>query len=1148
MTILTRDLFATDPHHLDLLNDGVAAVADVKTAEQEHTLRFELQTFVCEGEYERGLRVILSSFLNNINKPAQPAVWVSGFYGTGKSHLVKMLQHLWADYRFSDGATARGLVKLPNSIRDLLVELSAEGKRASGLVAVGDKLSPSSDSLRLRVLQLVLRGLKLPEQYPAARLVLWLREQGLDAQVRSAVEQAGYDWDKELRNMFVSHHLAQAILSAHPKLAKDEPALRALLREQFPNKVEITDDELHDTMRDALAPQGRFPCTLIVLDELQQHIGNESDRAYGVQLLAETLSKRFGSKLMFVGTGQSALNDAPQLQKLMARFTVRVHLSDKDVEQVTRKVILAKKPQHEPQIEALLTKYSGEVSRQLAGTKLGATAEDDQVKVADFPILPVRRRLWERVLREADPSGLSGQLRNQLSITLQAIKALADTPLGCVAPADFIYDQIASTMIQTGAMLPEAHAIVKKQDDGSAEGSLRARVCALAYLISRLPRDGSDTGVRATPEALADLLFDDLTAGSADLRGRMPDILKSLVEDGDVMQVEDEYRLQTQESKAWNAQLRQSFSRYLSDDNRIAEERAQAIQAACGDELKPLKLRQGNVNESRKWRLIYGEEAPKVAPGEIAVWVRDGWNTNELSVKTEAINAGTDSATVFVFLPKLEADALRRAIASQLAARETLELRGNPSSPAGLEASKAIETQAAGAKARIDQITREILARARVFQGGGGEVTSVSTMLLDMTREAANNSLLRLFPRFGDADDARWPKVIDRARNGDGDPLSALQHKDDAAKQPVCREVLGALAGGQKGRDVRNRFAAPPYGWPQDAIDGALLALVAAKVARAVISGTAVDAKALDQTKIGVAEFRPETVTLTAAQLIKVRRLYQDVGIPVKAGEEAAQAPAYLAALEQLARAAGGDPPAPEPPALGQIEALRRASGNEQLLALATDAEALVEACKRWREAGDLIKQRLPAWHALQDLLGHASALPAAADVTTQVEAIRAQRALLRNPDPVPPLETALTTAVREALQRARSAYAERFNALRIDLTQSAAWLELDADQQNAILIERGLAEVPPIHVANEDELLNSLRKTPLREWATQTDALTQRFENARMDAARLRMPEAARVKLPGATLRNVAEADAWLAQVRERILRELGQGKSIIV
>src|SRR3989304_907993 len=127
-----RQLFQRDPAVSKLLNDGVAAVREAASGKEIETLRYELGHFVCEGQYEDGLIRILESYLGNVSSATQPAAWVSGFYGSGKSHLLKMFRHLWVDTRFADGVTARGLARLPQEGQDLLRELDTLGKGRGG--------------------------------------------------------------------------------------------------------------------------------------------------------------------------------------------------------------------------------------------------------------------------------------------------------------------------------------------------------------------------------------------------------------------------------------------------------------------------------------------------------------------------------------------------------------------------------------------------------------------------------------------------------------------------------------------------------------------------------------------------------------------------------------------------------------------------------------------------------------------------------------------------------------------------------------------------------------------------------------------------------------------------------------------------------
>ena len=141
--MLNRDVYHVDPSTRKLVNEGVANLNNDRSAQAMEVLRYELDTFVCDGQYEKGLTDILETYLKNLQSGTaqqQPAVWVSGFYGSGKSHLIKMLRALWEDTSFPDGATPRGIAHLPGSVSALLKELSTESKRHGGLHAVGGTL------------------------------------------------------------------------------------------------------------------------------------------------------------------------------------------------------------------------------------------------------------------------------------------------------------------------------------------------------------------------------------------------------------------------------------------------------------------------------------------------------------------------------------------------------------------------------------------------------------------------------------------------------------------------------------------------------------------------------------------------------------------------------------------------------------------------------------------------------------------------------------------------------------------------------------------------------------------------------------------------------------------------------------------------
>ncbi len=666
--MLNQEIYAKDPLVNKLANNGVAEVKDDTSKQALETLRYELETFVCDGEYKKDLDNILNTFLTNVaNGSEQPGIWISGFYGSGKSHLAKMLRSLWVDYDFGNGTTARGLANLPAEINDQFKELTTQGNRQGGLHAASGTLGQgASDWVRTALLSIVFKSAGLPELYHLARFVIWLKQQGIEDQVKQEVEATGKDWLKELNALFMSPVIAKALLAAKPDLASDEKELRDLLRAQYKRVDDVSNDQMVTAIKDALSVDGKFPLTLIVLDEVQQYIGNNSDRAYQVQEAVETCCKQFNSQLLFVATGQNALSGMPNLMRLMGRFQVPVQLSDTDVESVIRKIILQKKSSTIGQVEAILKDNLGEISRHLRGTKVEYTQNDEAMMSADYPILPVRRRFWEKVLRIVDTTGTVSQLRNQLKVVHEATKVTADKTLGHVVTGDFIYGQIAPNLLQTGVISKDVYETIARLGAGNEDELLQSKILALAFLIGKLPTEAfEDTGIKATEDVLADLLVEDLSQGSSDLRKRVPQQLEVLLKIGVIMSMqtggETEYRLQTQESSQWYDTYRQQEADIAGNQQRLDTERDDLLAKQTRLAVGELRLAQGDSKQPRKLTLCF-DELPRDANKQLYAWVQHGWQANEKSVIADARADDPKHGTLYVFIPARNRSDLNQAI------------------------------------------------------------------------------------------------------------------------------------------------------------------------------------------------------------------------------------------------------------------------------------------------------------------------------------------------------------------------------------------------------------------------------------------------------------------------------------------------------
>lgn len=1148
-----KDVLQRDPSTHPLVNQGQARIADKSNEKVFEELRGELSTFVCESQYAEGIIKIFRSFLANLTSTSQKAAWVSGFFGSGKSHLLKMACHLWQNTKFPDGATARSLVpSMPDELRELLRELDTAGKRAGGLLAAAGALpSGITDHVRLTILAVLLRGVGLPDQYPQAQFCLWLYDQGWFDKVKGTVESTGKAWQSELNNLYVSKHIANALLACDPGFASTEAEARNTFKAQFPPRnTDITTEEFLTAVKRVLklvARDGRTPLTLLVLDEVQQYIGDSNDRSTLITEVTEALSKQLDSHVLVVASGQSALTSVPRLHKLMDRYTIRVQLSDQDVEAVIRKVLLQKKAASLSKVKEFLEKHGGEVSRQLQGTRIGESAQDREVIVDDYPLLPVRRRFWEHCFRAVDAAGMQSQLRSQLRIIHDAVARLSDRDLGATVPGDELFEALAPEMVNTGVLLREINErIINLSKDGSNKGKLARRICGLVFLISRLPREaGSDIGVRASKEHIADLLVDDLLVDNGKLRSTVEMVLEELASGGALMKVGDEYRLQTKEGAEWDAEFRRRQGKLANDDADVQIRRDQQIYAEADRVIRTVKVVQGAAKEARQVVVSRDQMPPAGNSESVPLWIRDGWSASMKELEDAARAAGTDSPMVFVFLPRQAADELRTLIVDAEAAQQTIDAKGTPTTREGEEAKHSMESRRNAAVRQRDELIKQIVANAKVFQGGGSELLQAT--LEERVREATKAALVRLFPRFKEADHAAWETVIKRAKEGADQPFQPVGHTLATEEHAVCKAVLSTIGSGKVGVEVRKALRASPCGWPQDAIDAALIALHRTQHISATLNGAVLAPGQLDQNKISKAEFRIEKITLSVTEKLAIRKVFQALGVSCKAGEELTKAPIFLEQLAALGRATGGDAPLPAPASVTDIEDIRSRVGNDQLAGIRDNAQTFEKRIAEWTNTKKLVDARVPTWMLIERLAKHAQGLAAAEDLLKQVEAVRAQRLLLESTDPVAPLRSGLADALRKALLEAHGAYETEFGKGVPSLEASSLWLKLSESDRSSIIASVGLMPAAQLSVPSDEALVSALDAKSLSSRCAEADAVPGRVQKALEQAAKLLEPKVRPVTIERSTLTTEADVDAWLDRQKTALVAAIKDGPVLV-
>lgn len=1148
MTTLNREVFAVDPTGRTLPNGGVTALDAPKTGKEWSVLKYELEQFVAEGEYGEGLRKVLSSYVGNVDRETQPGCWVSGFYGSGKSHFLRVLTYLWANPEI-DGVSARSLVNTPDDVSVLLKEIDGFAKRSRRVTfaAAGVMRRDQDGSVAKPLLEIFLAAAGLPTQYGPAKFALWLKEEKIYDQFFAALQSRGKGPEEVSRHLFMSTAIREALLELRPGWAADIADAGKSLRADY-QKKDISDDMVVETIQQVLevrakdsryGDKGELPLTLLVLDELQQFISDDVQLLHDLQNLIERLTKEFEGRLLVVASGQEALTANKILARFQDRFTVPVRFSSHDVETVVRQVVLRKNPVHVPELAEALNAVSGEISRHLGGSKFAASPSDAADLVADYPILPTRRRFMESALRVVDRGG-AGRVRSQLRVTLEAVDEVATKPLGTVVPGDVVYRSKREDMINQGVLSTQLSDRIAAIRDGGIESETRARAVELVFLISQL--DESE-GIRTTIDTLADLLVTDLNAGSAALRAELPGLLKPLV--GSLLVLDGlEYRLQNPIDAEWHLAFNDKRQAYLINTSEQVQVREDAIKRRLDAETGVVKVSQGMTNTPRKFGVHMGEAAPETSKTELAVWVRNGWDTTESLVRTAATQLGADSPVVTVMLPKTHDQEIKASIADWRAAAHVIDTQPAPTTEEGERARDAMRGLVKRAEAKVDLYASEVLSSAVVYLGGGETVTG-SGSLVSGLKEALGKAAVRKFPRFKDADHNGWPQVFKRAKEGNAAALANVGHTGDAASHPVVKEIKAFIGvATQTGAAIHRHFGAEPFGWPRDAVNGALAVLVQVEEVSALDGATQFSASQLTEPVMTKLHFKVETVTVSFEQKQLLKKLAHRLGQSI----DPVDVEACLTALKSAAQRAGGDAPLPQIPSTAELDIFLGKFGPEQQVAVANQVNSLVGELEGWQSEATKISSRHAEWTEANRFLDHARPLASYATHLATLEAIKEQRSLLVDPDPLTAVTAALRSDLRAAVQAAHAEAAAAQVKAAEEVATLPQWKKLLEGERQSFLDGNGLGAPEASDVADDTKLLKALDQRSLPARRELAPAFAGKAIAAGQRLVERFTPQAKVIRPKAAIIANEGEADVYLADLRTSIAEALGAGQTVSI
>lgn len=452
-----RELFANS---IDRSIDGV-----IKADDDRH-LSLEVEEYVITKEIHPRLEKLLESY---IDSDATNGAWISGFFGSGKSHLLKMLSLLLEDREF-DGNRVSAIFEEKTDDEFLRGKIADAAKIPSKSILFNvdqkaDTIGGNPNSALLGVFAKVLnevQGYYAKQDY-IAQFECDLDQKGkLEAFKETYREVSGRAWEEDLDDIDTLENdtFAKAYAEFFGKSEGEGLQFFDRAREKYKLSVE----EFAQRVKAFLDKQEPGFRLNFFVDEIGQFIGKNSRLMLNLQTIAETLATVCDGRAWVFVTSQGDLKtvlgdlqdtEGADFSKIEGRFAERITLSSADVAEVIQRRLLAKDPSEPQELVKLFNEEESNL-KTLTSFRDGSRAykffSDTEHFCKFYPFLPYQFELCQTAIeRLSQHDAFTGKHasvgeRSMLAIFHEVVKKVADAKPGAFATFDLMFEGLKSVL------------------------------------------------------------------------------------------------------------------------------------------------------------------------------------------------------------------------------------------------------------------------------------------------------------------------------------------------------------------------------------------------------------------------------------------------------------------------------------------------------------------------------------------------------------------------------------------------------------------------------------------------------------------------------------------------------------------------------
>lgn len=548
-------------------------IQGVIKVDDESYISQELEEYVVTEELLKHFNSFFDAYNTGINGNTEKmGVWISGFFGSGKSHFLKIVSYL-LENRVVNGKSAVDYFDDKIEDKMLFADIKRAGSIPTDVILFNiDSKTENSNGTKDKILDVFEKvfnermGLSITPF--VAEIERHIISQGKYEDFKKVFEKnANSSWE-EMRDgiQFVEDEFASAYAEV---LGKSVEEARNIV-ERTEKNYTLSVEKFAERVRDYIKSKGDNHHVVFLVDEIGQYIGDDRSLMLNLQTIVEDLGLECGGKAWVIVTSQEAIDDVVKVQgndfsKIQGRFDTKLSLSSSDIDEVIKKRILDKTPEAKDSLKMIYDKEEG-IIRNLLSFKNATyqkVYEDNNDFAETYPFIPYQFKLLQDVFTDIRKHGYAGKHlssgeRSLLGAFQETAKRFGDSEVGTIIPFYAFYDTIEQFLEH------QVKIVINTAIDTVKSGELEdidIKVLKMLFMLKNIKE------IPANIDNLSTLYVSNIKDDKITIKKEISDSLRRLEVQTLIQRNNDEYKFLTDEEQEINREIKQ----IVIDQNRITD-------------------------------------------------------------------------------------------------------------------------------------------------------------------------------------------------------------------------------------------------------------------------------------------------------------------------------------------------------------------------------------------------------------------------------------------------------------------------------------------------------------------------------------------------------------------------------------------------